>query len=172
MGIRRIIPFVNSIAVSVIAVALSVIAVALCIIAFDRRDPYKRHPLAFRKSTEAGAERRLSEVDCSCWGSEWHAADDRGGVVICEVTASIGSMPPCGMYATASELATLTSTVSALSSCESGGRRLENEETNATAQKVVQDYLSSHPQLARSLTSDQLASLQELGQHFGLPAHA
>jgi hypothetical protein len=85
--------------------------------------------------------------------------------------------------AQSSTLSTLSGNVAALSaalSCGAGGRRLETDASSApsvpsestTAQTIVDDFLSRRPDLAGTLTAEQRAGMEELGQHFGLPALA
>ena len=65
-------------------------------------------------------------------------------------------------------------------SCGAGGRRLETDAASApsvpsestTAQTIVDDFLSRRPDLAGTLTAEQRAGMEELGQHFGVPALA
>jgi ABC-type transporter Mla subunit MlaD len=85
--------------------------------------------------------------------------------------------------AQSSTLSTLSGNVAALSaalSCGAGGRRLETDASSApsvpsestTAQTIVDDFLSRRPDLAGTLTAEQRAGMEELGQHFGVPALA
>ena len=91
--------------------------------------------------------------------------------------------------AQSSTLSTLSANVAALSgalSCGAGGRRLETDVSFApsvpsepsgpsestTAQAIVDDFLSRRPDLAMTLTAEQRAVIEDLGQHFGLPALA
>ena len=93
------------------------------------------------------------------------------------------------LSASVAALSPLSANVAALSaalSCGAGGRRLETDASSApsvlsepsgpsestTAQTIVDDFLSLRPDLAGSLTADQRAGMEELGQHFGLPALA
>jgi hypothetical protein len=70
--------------------------------------------------------------------------------------------------------------LSAALSCGAGGRRLETDASSApsvpsestTAQTIVDDFLSRRPDLAGTLTAEQRAGMEELGQHFGVPALA
>jgi hypothetical protein len=88
-----------------------------------------------------------------------------------------------------STLSTLSANVAALSgalSCGAGGRRLETDVSFApsvpskpsepsdstTAKAFVDDFLSRRPNLAMTLTAEQRAVIEDLGQHFGLPALA
>jgi hypothetical protein len=69
--------------------------------------------------------------------------------------------------------------------CGAGGRRLETDtdmsyapsepsgpSESTTAQAIVDDFLSRRPDLAMTLTAEQRAVIEDLGQHFGLPALA
>jgi uncharacterized coiled-coil protein SlyX len=88
-----------------------------------------------------------------------------------------------------STLSTLSANVAALSgalSCGAGGRRLDTDVSFApsepsepsepsdstTAKAIVDDFLSRRPDLAMTLTAEQRAVIEDLGQHFGLPALA
>jgi len=71
--------------------------------------------------------------------------------------------------------------LSAALSCGAGGRRLETDTSSSvpsepsestTAQTIVGDFLSRRPDLAGTLTAEQRAGIEELGQHFGQPALA
>jgi hypothetical protein len=88
----------------------------------------------------------------------------------------------------AQQVADLTSGVAALSgalSCgAAGGRRLDMDtdmsfapsvsepSESTTAKAIVDDFLSRRPDLAMTLTAEQRAVIEDLGQHFGLPALA
>jgi uncharacterized coiled-coil protein SlyX len=88
--------------------------------------------------------------------------------------------------AQSSTLSTLSANVAALSgalSCSEGGRRLETDVSfspsvpsepseSTTAKAIVDDFLSLRPDLAMTLTAEQRAVIEDLGQHFGLPALA
>jgi hypothetical protein len=88
--------------------------------------------------------------------------------------------------AQSSTLSTLSANVAALSgalSCSAGGRRLETDVSfspsvpsepseSSTAKAIVDDFLSRRPDLAGTLTAEQRAVIEDLGQHFGLPALA
>jgi len=93
------------------------------------------------------------------------------------------------LSASVAALSPLSGNVAALSaalSCGAGGRRLETDASSAasvlsepsgpsestTAQTIVDDFLSLRPDLAGTLTAEQRAGMEELGQHFGLPALA
>jgi hypothetical protein len=43
---------------------------------------------------------------------------------------------------------------------------------STTAKAIVDDFLSLRPDLAMTLTAEQRAVIEDLGQHFGLPALA
>jgi hypothetical protein len=104
--------------------------------------------------------------------------------------------------AQSSTLSTLSASVAALSplsghvaalsaalSCGAGGRRLETDASfapseplvkeseppvkeSSTAKAIVDDFLSRRPDLAATLTAEQRAVIEDLGQHFWLPALA
>jgi hypothetical protein len=88
--------------------------------------------------------------------------------------------------AQSSTLSTLSANVAALSgalSCSAGGRRLDTDVSfapsvpsepseSSTAKEIVDDFLSRRPDLAGTLTAEQRAVIEDLGQHFGLPALA
>jgi hypothetical protein len=91
------------------------------------------------------------------------------------------------LSASVAALSPLSANVAALSaalSCGAGGRRLETDASSApsvpsepsgpsestTAKTIVDDFLSRRPDLAVSLTAEQRAGMEQLGQHFGLPA--
>jgi hypothetical protein len=88
--------------------------------------------------------------------------------------------------AQSSTLSTLSANVAALSgalSCSAGGRRLDTDVSfspsvpsepseSSTAKAIVDDFLSRRPDLAMTLTAEQRAVIEDLGQHFGLPALA
>ena len=85
------------------------------------------------------------------------------------------------LSATQSTLTQQVDTNTAALSCDASGRRLEGGAPSATspdaaaatsAKQVMDDFLASRPRLAQSLTDEQLADIEELGQHFGLPARA
>ena len=85
------------------------------------------------------------------------------------------------LSATQSTLSATQDTHTAALSCDASGRRLDNDAASATspdaaaatsAKQVMNDFLASRPRLAQSLTDEQLADIEELGQHFGLPARA
>jgi hypothetical protein len=84
-------------------------------------------------------------------------------------------------------VAAQSSNVAALSgalSCGAGGRRLDMDtdmsfapsvsepSESTTAKAIVDDFLSRRPDLAMTLTAEQRAVIEDLGQHFGLPALA
>ena len=84
---------------------------------------------------------------------------------------------------TLSTLSTLSANVAALSaalSCGAGGRRLETDTSfmpsepsdSTSATSIVDDLPSRRPDLAGTLTAEQRAGIEELGQHFGQPALA
>jgi hypothetical protein len=69
--------------------------------------------------------------------------------------------------------------------CGAGGRRLETDtdmsyapsepsgpSESTTAQAIVDDFLSRRPDLAMTLTAEQRAVIEDLAQHFWLPALA
>ena len=70
--------------------------------------------------------------------------------------------------------------LSAALSCGAGGRRLETDTSfmpsepsdSTSATSIVDDLPSRRPDLAGTLTAEQRAGIEELGQHFGLPALA
>jgi hypothetical protein len=92
--------------------------------------------------------------------------------------------------AQSSALSTQSSTLSALSanvaalstalSCGAGGRRLETDMSfmpsepsdSTSATSIGDDLPSRRPDLAGTLTAEQRAGIEELGQHFGLPTLA
>jgi uncharacterized coiled-coil protein SlyX len=91
--------------------------------------------------------------------------------------------------AQSSTLSTLSANVAALSgalSCGADGRRLDADisfapsvpsepsgpSDSTTAKAIVDDFLSRRPDLAMALTAEQRAVIEDLGQHFGLPALA
>jgi hypothetical protein len=90
------------------------------------------------------------------------------------------------LSASVAALSPLPASVAALSealSCGAGGRRLETDTSFApavpsdpsestTAMIIVDDFLNRRPDLAGTLTAEQRAGMEELGQHFGLPALA
>jgi hypothetical protein len=101
------------------------------------------------------------------------------------LSASVAALSPlsANVAAQSSTLSTLSGNVAALSaalSCGAGGRRLETDASSApsvpsestTAQTIVDDFLSRRPDLAGTLTAEQRAGMEELGQHFGVPALA
>ena len=70
---------------------------------------------------------------------------------------------------------------SAMLSCDSSGRRLSDPlpdpsppapTPTPTAKEVMEDYFASNPAFAASLSDKQRADIEQLGQHFGLPALA
>ena len=91
-------------------------------------------------------------------------------------------MPSCNTFAlanlstTVSTLSTTVSTLSAMLSCNTGGRRLDDDDNNdrdrATAKDVMDTFLATRPALAAKMDGELRAGMEELGQHFGLPAHA
>ena len=87
------------------------------------------------------------------------------------------------LSASVAALSPLPASVAALSaalSCGAGGRRLETDASSrssgpsesTTAKTIVNDFLSLRPDLAGTLTAEQRAGMEELGQHFGMPALA
>ena len=95
-------------------------------------------------------------------------------------------MPLCSFMTTATTtaetvttlsatVATLSATVathtSALSCGASSGRRLETDEP-ASAKHVIDAFLARRPDIAAKVDAEWLAGFEELGQDFGLPAHA
>jgi hypothetical protein len=87
------------------------------------------------------------------------------------------------LSASVAALSPLSANVAALStalSCGAGGRRLETDMSfmpsepsdSTSATSIVDDLPSRRPDLAGTLTEEQRAGIEELGQHFGLPALA
>jgi hypothetical protein len=90
------------------------------------------------------------------------------------------------LSASVADLSPLSANVAALSaalSCGAGGRRLETDTSSApsvpsepsdstSATSIVDNLPSRRPGLAGTLTAEQRAGMEELGQHFGLPALA
>jgi uncharacterized coiled-coil protein SlyX len=87
------------------------------------------------------------------------------------------------LSASVAALSPLSANVAALSaalSCGAGGRRLETDKSfvpsepsdSTSATSIVDDLPSRRPDLAGTLTEEQRAGIEELGQHFGLPALA
>jgi uncharacterized coiled-coil protein SlyX len=105
-------------------------------------------------------------------------------------TLSTLSTLSANVAAQSSALSTQSSTLSALSanvaalstalSCGAGGRRLETDTSfvpsepsdSTSATSIVDDLPSRRPDLAGTLTAEQRAGMEEIGQHFGLPALA
>ena len=105
-------------------------------------------------------------------------------VVSVQVLAGTATSP---IQVLAQQVADLSTGVAALSgalSCGAGGRRLDMDtdmsfapsvsepSESTTAKAIVDDFLSRRPDLAMTLTAEQRAVIEDLGQHFGLPALA
>jgi uncharacterized coiled-coil protein SlyX len=96
------------------------------------------------------------------------------------LSASVAALSP--LSASVAALSPLSANVAALSaalSCGAGGRRLEtdtsfvpSEPSDSTSATSIVDDLPSRPDLAGTLTAEQRAGMEEIGQHFGLPALA
>ena len=93
----------------------------------------------------------------------------------------IAQMPSCHIATKVNDhtasISSLTTTVhdhSNILSCDSGRRRLDVEPPPhaASAEQVLRDFLATRPRTAAKLDAELLADMEELGQHFGLPAHA
>ena len=103
---------------------------------------------------------------------------------VAALSASVAALSP--LPASVAALSALPASVAALSaalSCGAGGRRLETDTSFAPAvpsdpsestiaMTIVDDFLNRRPDLAGTLTAEQRAGMEELGQHFGLPALA
>ena len=87
---------------------------------------------------------------------------------------SCNTFAPANLSTTVSTLSTTVSTLSAMLSCNTGGRRLDDDDNSdsATAKDVMDTFLATRPALAAKMDGELRAGMEELGQHFGLPAHA
>ena len=136
------------------------------------------------------------DTDCSCYGHNWTAIEYNYGTPFCtlafptaaqstggDVFLGLTELPACNYYATNASVSDLSTTVrdlattvqglSAALSCASNGRRLGMDEPTATSAKVVMDkFLASRPHIAAKMDGELMAGMEELGQHFGLPARA
>ena len=118
--------------------------------------------------------------------SQFDYLDGPSLVVSVQVLAGTATSP---IQVLAQQVADLSSGVAALSgalNCGAGGRRLDMDidtdmsfapsvsepSESTTAKAIVDDFLSRRPDLAMTLTAEQRAVIEDLGQHFGLPALA
>ena len=87
-------------------------------------------------------------------------------------TATAMAATVANLSTTVTTLSTTMATHSAALSCDaSSGRRLETDEP-ASAKHVIDAFLARRPDIAAKMDADLLAGFEELGQDFGLPAHA
>ena len=122
--------------------------------------------------------RRRLTADCTCYGTSggtWSAATF-GSTSVCiadlgssdSQIANAGAMPDCQLFSTVNAHSTALV-------CASGGRRLEMEEEELpvpSVDEVLSKYLHDNSDFAAKMDAASVDKLKELGQHFGLPAHA
>ena len=94
----------------------------------------------------------------------------------CQLISAVASNT-ASLNSLTSSLTSLTTTVAAHTSalsCASGGRRLETEEElpYPSVDEVLSKYLQDNSDFAAKMDAASVDKLKELGQHFGLPAHA
>ena len=111
--------------------------------------------------------RRRLTADCSCYGTDWSATTIGSTAACAAFQLGDGQMPDCQL------ISAVASNTAALS-CASSGRRLETEEEvpYPSVDEVLSKYLQDNSDFAAKMDAASVDKLKELGQHFGLPAHA